>query len=124
MCATVLTSAVIMFVFWYCHKRGRETRLEKEAQAAKDGEAAVVEEISSDTDDNDSIFGDPNKAKANAQAVGEASNTQGEDKPAPPLIIGDGKEGDVGSSAKVEDMPSVKDLPEPSTTQREDFAKV
>jgi hypothetical protein len=112
-----------MFVFWYCHKRGRETRLEKEALAAKEGDAAVVEEISSDTDDNDSIFGNPNKARANAQAVAEASKSLGEEKPAPPLIISDGKEGD-GSAAKVEDMPSVKDLPEPSSTQREDFAKV
>jgi hypothetical protein len=119
-----LAVCILLFVFWYCHKRGRETRLEKEGLAAKEGEAAVVEEISSDTDDNDSIFGNPAKAKANAQAVAEASSSQGEEKPAPPLIISDGKEGDAGSSAKVEDMPSVKDLPEPSSTQREDFAKV
>jgi len=56
--------------------------------------------------------------------VGESSKSQEDEKPTPPLIISDGKEGDAGSSAKVEDMPSVKDLPDPSSTQKEDFAKV
>ena len=27
-----------MFVFWYCHKRGREVRLAREADAEKEGE--------------------------------------------------------------------------------------
>ena len=26
------TSTVLLFVFWYCHKRGKEVRLEKERQ--------------------------------------------------------------------------------------------
>lgn len=56
--------------------------------------------------------------------MGESSKSQEDEKPTPPLIISDGKEGDAGSSAKVEDMPSVKDLPDPSSTQKEDFAKV
>jgi hypothetical protein len=28
---------VLLFIFWYCHKRGKETRLEKERLAAEDG---------------------------------------------------------------------------------------
>ena len=111
----------MLFVFWYCHKRGRETRLEKEGLAAKEGEAAQGNS-SSDTDDGDSIFGNPDKAKANAKAAAEASKSQDGEKPTPPLIISDGKEENAGSSAKIEDMPSVKDLPDPSSTQK-DFAK-
>lgn len=30
MILTTLLSQVLLFVFWYCHKRGREVRLEKE----------------------------------------------------------------------------------------------
>jgi hypothetical protein len=29
----------LLFVFWYCHKRGRETRLEKENLAADAGDS-------------------------------------------------------------------------------------
>ncbi|RMY70160.1 hypothetical protein D0863_05982 [Hortaea werneckii] len=29
---------ILMFVFWYCHKRGREVRLAREADAEKEGE--------------------------------------------------------------------------------------
>jgi hypothetical protein len=32
---------VLLFVFWYCHKRGRETRLEREAKV--DSEGRVIE---------------------------------------------------------------------------------
>jgi hypothetical protein len=30
---------VLLFVFWYCHKRGRETRLDREKLAAGAGES-------------------------------------------------------------------------------------
>ncbi|KAF3767429.1 hypothetical protein M406DRAFT_328511 [Cryphonectria parasitica EP155] len=43
---------LLMFVLWYCHKRGRETRLEKEKSAAAEMEGRV-EELS----DADSGFG-------------------------------------------------------------------
>lgn len=40
---------ILLFVFWYCHKRGRETRLEREAREAEEGDASGVEyEDSSD----------------------------------------------------------------------------
>lgn len=41
-----------MFVLWYCHKRGREVRLEKERSAAADL-GGHVEELS----DTDSAIG-------------------------------------------------------------------
>lgn len=41
-----------MFVLWYCHKRGREVRLEKERSAATDM-GGRVEELS----DTDSAIG-------------------------------------------------------------------
>lgn len=41
-----------MFVFWYCHKRGREVRLAREAEAAggEDDDALEVE-VSDDEDE-------------------------------------------------------------------------
>lgn len=41
-----LTGLVLMFVLWYCHKRGREVRLEKEkvdAEGEVDGSSRVEE---------------------------------------------------------------------------------
>lgn len=42
-----------MFVLWYCHKRGREVRLEKERSAATDLGGRVEGELS----DTDSAIG-------------------------------------------------------------------
>lgn len=44
---------VLMFVLWYCHKRGREVRLEKERSAAVPDMGGRVEELS----DTDSAIG-------------------------------------------------------------------
>jgi len=41
---------VLLFVFWYCHKRGKESRLEKEKLAAQEGQSDV--ESVSDMDDS------------------------------------------------------------------------
>lgn len=48
-----------MFVFWYCHKRGREARLEKESAGEKLGGSAdgaddedIVEVDSTDEEDD------------------------------------------------------------------------
>lgn len=109
-----LAVCILLFVFWYCHKRGREVRLEKEGLAAKQAEEANASSTSSLAEDADSIFGDPAKVKANASAAGEAIKAQDDDKPNPPLIISDGKEGKPAPEMRVEDMPSVKDLPDPS----------
>jgi hypothetical protein len=51
---------VLLFVFWYCHKRGRQVRLEKEAaaaQAIKAGESGESDADASDVemDDEDRV---------------------------------------------------------------------
>jgi hypothetical protein len=37
-------STVLLFVFWYCHKRGRETRLEKERAVDSDGRVIELDD--------------------------------------------------------------------------------
>ncbi|CAO2647731.1 Nn.00g086530.m01.CDS01 [Neocucurbitaria sp. VM-36] len=97
---------VLLFVFWYCHKRGRETRLEKERLVAEEAASGRGSSASSINEDADSIFGDKKKPAK-----------QGEkETPKSPLIIGDGKETGE-SSATVEDMPSVSHLPDPKDGQ-------
>jgi hypothetical protein len=88
---------VLLFVFWYCHKRGREVRLEKEKLAAEGGDPAL-DSSASFTDDGGSIVEE-----------GESSKTKEKEKAEPPLILHDDKE------ATVSDMPSVSHLPDPNS---------
>ena len=53
-----------MFVFWYCHKRGKEVRLAKEAET--EGGARIEEEEDDDTVDEDDID-DPDGDEAEAE---------------------------------------------------------
>ena len=47
-------TAVLMFVFWYCHKRGKEVRLAAEAAEAGEDREGFVEEVEvTDEDDAD-----------------------------------------------------------------------
>jgi hypothetical protein len=94
-------------VFWYCHKRGRETRLEKERLAVEEGQSGRVSSASSvnGEGDADSIFGEKPKA--------DPSEGEKEEVPQAPLIIGDGKEQEE-KPATIEDMPSVSHLPDPT----------
>lgn len=48
--ADVLTSSqpVLLFVLWYCHKRGREVRLEKEASENEIDGGDRIEELPDD----------------------------------------------------------------------------
>ena len=39
---------VLMFVLWYCHKRGREVRLEKEDKEKPIADSDLVEELPDD----------------------------------------------------------------------------
>lgn len=39
---------VLMFVLWYCHKRGREVRLEREKSASAVEAGSRIEELSDD----------------------------------------------------------------------------
>lgn len=44
---------VLLFVFWYCHKRGKETRLEKERLAAENaGDDSDVDQTASELDES------------------------------------------------------------------------
>ncbi|KAL5621701.1 hypothetical protein BROUX41_006601 [Berkeleyomyces rouxiae] len=45
---------LLLFVLWYCHKRGREVRLEKEEAARADVQAEAVD-IGSDTAEQDAV---------------------------------------------------------------------
>lgn len=42
-----------MFVFWYCHKRGKETRLAREEAASANAEAEYDDDMESDVTDED-----------------------------------------------------------------------
>jgi hypothetical protein len=93
-------------VFWYCHKRGKETRLEKERLAASDAELSRASSASSiNENDNDSIFGEKPKRKPVGSGAATAQRTE---QPTEPLIIGDGRE-----QSTVSDLPSVSHLPDP-----------
>ena len=47
---------MLLFVFWYCHKRGKETRLEKERLAVEEG--SDMETSASDIDDSSMVATD------------------------------------------------------------------
>ncbi|CAN9314161.1 unnamed protein product [Alternaria alternata] len=102
---------VLLFVFWYCHKRGRETRLEKERLAAEEGQAGRISSASSINEDTDSIFGDQSKAKTR-----DSGKITPASPPQEPLIIRDSKEKEEQSAA-VADLPSVSHLPDPTSGQ-------
>lgn len=81
---------LLLFVFWYCHKRGRETRLEKEKLAAE-------------ADD-----GDETVSELEESAVLEKT----EDGEPPITIHTDPAAGDKPSTS-VSDLPDVLSQPEP-----------
>jgi len=93
---------LLLFVFWYCHKRGRETRLEGERLAAEEADSAMASSASSF---DDSII-DEKRASASESRNAEKSD--------PPLIIHDNKEVGDKPSALLEDLPDVLSLPDPS----------
>lgn len=106
---------MLLFVFWYCHKRGRETRLEREESeklTADNGEPNLASSASSMNSEVDSIFA----SNANLRNNGESSRqgAAGEERTQPPLVISDERDAQGVSKATVEDFPSVKDLPHPA----------
>jgi hypothetical protein len=61
----LIRSVVLLFVFWYCHKRGKETRLEKDRLAAE-GQS----DLESSSELEDSVFEDtPNQSTADARKL-------------------------------------------------------
>lgn len=54
-----------MFVFWYCHKRGKESRLAREAEAGKvEGDEEDGDFDESDSDEGKDVVGEPGNDKA------------------------------------------------------------
>ncbi|KAJ4350129.1 uncharacterized protein N0V89_008750 [Didymosphaeria variabile] len=111
-----LAVCLLLFVFWYCHKRGRETRLEsqeKDRLAAEGGDSNLASSASSLASADDSIFASNSNLRNNGDSSRQGAAQQ-EETPQPPLVISD-ERGQDAPRATVEDMPSVKDLPSPST---------
>jgi len=85
---------ILMFVFWYCHKRGKQVRLDREIEEGKAGEAAADrkeedEFDGSDFDATDSDGGDnvdnDDMAEQIATAVKEDRDNEEEDEHAAAL---------------------------------------
>jgi len=64
---------LLLFVFWYCHKRGKETRLEKERLAAQD-ESSDLESVS---DMSDSLMVDDGDSARIKDALAHPPPSQG-----------------------------------------------
>jgi hypothetical protein len=68
-------SAVLLFVFWYCHKRGKETRLAKEGQAVEGSESElsdseILEKHSDDVEPPVKLIEDkPNTADVDLSSI-------------------------------------------------------
>ncbi|KAK7192787.1 hypothetical protein DPSP01_011210 [Paraphaeosphaeria sporulosa] len=122
-----LAVCLLLFVFWYCHKRGRETRLEKQereknnltAEGPEGGDSALASSASSIASDADSIFA--SNANLRGHGNGESSR-QGalQEETQPPLVISDERGQGLEQEkprATVADLPSVKDLPDPAVAR-------
>lgn len=103
---------VLLFVFWYCHKRGREVRLEKERLATEGASAEASGASSAVASDDDSVFGDKKRQKTKATTE-PVPRVEGE--PTEPTIIKDHKE---DGKATVADLPEVSQLPEPGEASK------
>lgn len=68
---------VLLFVLWYCHKRGREVRLEKEKSKTED--ATIIDE--NDNSNNTNSGSDDSASKAQTTTVAATGETgQGQDR--------------------------------------------
>ena len=90
---------MLLFVLWYCHKRGRETRLEQERLAAADVELELNSSVS---DLEDSKLDVERREDAESSRVLREEETAQED-----------------ASSLLRDLPSVDHLPDPATLSRE-----
>jgi hypothetical protein len=81
---------LLLFVFWYCHKRGRETRLEKEKLAVE-------------ADDGDETVSD----------LEESALLEKDEDGEPPITIHTDPSAGDKPSASVSDLPDAISQPEP-----------
>lgn len=97
---------LLLFVFWYLHKRGRETRLAREAagnQASSDIEASDVEE--SVVLEKDGVVEAARSGVANQPSIEGTGRFSGEGDPA--------AQDHSSPNERLADLPSVRDLPDP-----------
>ncbi|KAJ9645887.1 hypothetical protein H2199_002930 [Coniosporium tulheliwenetii] len=91
---------LLLFVFWYCHKRGKEMRLEKERQGLAETESDAEKSAeASDLEDSEVLEKPREESEEDAEA---------------PIKLHDDPAVDEKPSSSVADMPSVLDLPEPA----------
>ena len=98
-----------MFVFWYCHKRGREVRLANEAGAGKEGETpeegGSVEVSDVDDSEGEEEENTTETAKS-AQAAGEEAGKAKHDtlnQPEPSQVpLPDTRKGEKGAGLEAE----------------------
>ena len=81
-----------MFVFWYCHKRGKEVRLAKEAGEGGTGEEEDVLEVSDDGD------GDADEEDLDEDAKEEVNDVEEE-------VDADEKKADVLNQPEPTEVP-------------------
>jgi len=85
-----------MFVFWYCHKRGKETRLAREQACGTSAEAEDDDDMESDITDED-VPGDDVKTAGEAEKMSICAegieaphdDTQNELQESPVLVAGE-----------------------------------
>jgi hypothetical protein len=92
---------VLLFVFWYCHKRGKETRLARESAA----KTPVSESDIEVSDPEESVILEKPSDKAEGSPSGAEHQTD-ENRP-------DDLAPKADTRATAADLPSVLDLPEP-----------
>ncbi|KAF2135377.1 uncharacterized protein K452DRAFT_260764 [Aplosporella prunicola CBS 121167] len=92
---------LLLFVFWYCHKRGREVRLAKEAEAHSAASSQSNLNKSASSSDVDETILTPGARNARSTE--------------PPITIHESPATEDYSGATVRDLPSVLDLPDPKT---------
>ena len=104
-------SAVLMFVFWYCHKRGKEVRLAKE----KEGTEGVVVEEDEDGEIEVEVTDEegPEEEQEDEEAEGAAEDNQTEAGP------GEKTENQSESKNDVPDQPEDSEVPVPDKDKGE-----
>ena len=96
-----------MFVFWYCHKRGKQVRLDRESEASKAAEAGEKEESDgADFDASDSEEGEVDDAAEKIAAAVKNDSTEKDDilnQPEPAQVpLPDTDKGEKGAAMDAE----------------------
>ncbi|KAK7530390.1 uncharacterized protein J3D65DRAFT_641085 [Phyllosticta citribraziliensis] len=102
---------ILLFVVWYCHKRGREVRLEQEA--ARQGSQSSLEKSASEFEDDDIIL-EPIRPTSIEEPDGPIRQST-----EPPIHIHTDPAAPDKPSADVRDLPSVLHLPEPGSNPKD-----